>query len=311
MQLVAKSPPKGNLYSKVNGEFVTQSPDKKAAVWLDEQVEAARGKIVTQVVDLTPAIARALLNRNDGNRKVGERKVSEYARDIKNGAWMMNGEPIILSSEGLMNDGQHRCLAVVETDTPIKVILVIGVERETRLTLDRGKMRSIGDYLSMSGYVSAAQIGTTASMAWQYLNFNKLANSADKRPTKSEVMSFIRDNEDHSVGGRPLSVSTAFANRKGAGVVGGRPLVAFCHWVFWGKAGKAAADDFIVALCEGPNLSAGHPILYVRNRLIIERGRLRAYDKAELIFRAWNAWRRNAAVRSLQVVGGELPELEA
>jgi hypothetical protein len=302
---VAERAPKAKLFKKDANQFITVSPEKRAADWLEDQVAKAGGKVTTQIVDLTPALARALLNRNEGNRKCSDAIVTQYARDMRNGAWQFNGEPIIVSADGRLNDGQHRSEAVIAADTTIQAIMVIGVARATRTTLDQGKMRSIGDYLTMEGHSNAAQLGTAASQAWQFSTFGKLATGSQSRPTKSEVMAFIDANPD-------IAASLTFIQRKGADAAGGRTMLAFCHWAFWQRAKlRRPADDFILALIEGAGLPLGHPILYVRNRLINERGRLRANDKAELIFRAWNAHRTNKTVRSFQISGGKLPELEA
>jgi hypothetical protein len=45
--------------------------------------------------------------------------------------------------------------------------------------------------------------------------------------------------------------------------------------------------------------------------LVAERDRLRPNDRAELLFRAWNAHRTHQNPAKLQVLGGALPTLEA
>lgn len=282
----------------------TDSPDKKASDWLNLKVKQAGSGVTSEVVSLTPALARVLLNRNAGNRKINEVAASSYARDMKNSAWVFNGEPIIISKDGMLNDGQHRCEAVVRADVEISVIMVFGVERDTRTTLDQGRIRTVGDYLSMDGYANTAQLGSAASMVWQFIKRSRFATGSADRPTKGEIISFISENDN-------LVDSLNFCSRKGVASVGGISLVAATHWIIAQKAGRKPADDFIIALVDGAALVLGNPVLYARNRLINERGRLRANDKAELIFRAWNAHRRGVQVKVIQIGGGKLPEVEA
>lgn len=302
MLQVAEKPEKAKLLTKVGSDFVVASPDKKAAEWLEGHIAKSQDKITTVVADLTPALARVLLNRNEGNRKISDTIVTAYARDMANGAWQFNGEPIIVSADGQLNDGQHRCDAVIYADTAIPAIFVFGVHRETRTTLDQGKMRSVGDFLSMGGHVNVNQLGAAAHAAWQYQMFGRLANGSSARATKSEVIAFIDANPD-------IIKSVAFTHRKGADAVGGRPTLAFVHWTLWQKSGRQKADLFIDNLIDGADLSAKSPLLYVRNRLIAGRGKLRANDRAELIFKAWNAERRGEAVRHFETTG-QLPKLE-
>ena len=87
--------------------------------------------------------------------------------------------------------------------------------------------------------------------------------------------------------------SVQTVQRKGADAYGGR-----------------SADQFIDKLVGGADLLAKDPVLYTRNRLIAERGRLRGNDKVELIFRTWNAWRRRETPRVLPILGGALPVVE-
>lgn len=284
-------------------EFSGFSDFHKSAMWLDGEIAKAKKFATTQVVELTPALAAVLLERNPNNRNINANLVDSYARDIEHGKWRFNGEPIIVASDGNLNDGQHRCSAVVAADMPITTVLIVGVARETRTTLDQGRARTIGDYLAMSGNVNTNMLGTAASLIWQHRNRGMMATGAGGRPTKSEVLALIDELPT-------IRESVHVVQRKGADAYGGRAMLAFCHWTFWDVADRRTADEFVDKLVGGVGLLARDPILYTRNRLIAERGRLRGNDKAELLFRTWNAWRRKETPRVLPVLGGALPVLE-
>ena len=92
--------------------------------------------------------------------------------------------------------------------------------------------------------------------------------------------------------------------------VGGLTLVSFCHFVLSG-VDKEDADAYRVddQRCRSQNY--GDPILYARNRLINEGRKMRANEKAELVFRCWNAWKRGSRnTTRVPLSGGELPVLE-
>lgn len=279
------------------------SSEKQAADWLEGQIAKSKAKINTVVEVLTPALAQALLRRNDDNRRINDVLVENYARDMLSGKWHMNGEPIIIASNGLMNDGQHRCRAVIEAELAVPVVFVFGVDRESRTTVDQGRVRTVSDYLSMNGHSNTTNLAAAAGYIWQHTNRGALSSSGAQKPTKSEVLDLVQTHPN-------ISRSVEFANRKGADAVGGKSVLAFCHWTFARQAGEEAANKFILALTEGAGLFDRDPVLYVRNRLIQERGRLRPNDKAELIFRAWNAHRRRELIRSFPILGGVLPVVE-
>lgn len=98
--------------------------------------------------------------------------------------------------------------------------------------------------------------------------------------------------------------------RKGSDALGGRSMLAFCHWIFSLASSSADASSFIASLAAGINLSGRSPILYARNRLMADR-RLTPGERAELIFRAWNADRRGETPKTLPVLGGPLPIVES
>src|SRR5690348_15979222 len=64
---------------------------------------------------VTPAVAEVLLSMNIGNRPLIKGWVDDLTERIRRGAWKLTGEPIIVAREGILNDGQHRLHAVVES----------------------------------------------------------------------------------------------------------------------------------------------------------------------------------------------------
>lgn len=283
---------------------VAEVDERKATEWLTQQVNKARvGGVHALVAELTPAIARILLTLNGSNRAVSKVAVANYSRDIANGNWSLNGQTIVVSRDGDLNDGQHRCLAVIDADLSVPVVFVFGAVRESRFTLDQGKLRTAGDFLGMSGHVDSFALSAAAKYVWQRREAGRLSGQSHFSPTKTEIQAVIHQHPD-------IADSLAAIPRKGCDNVGGRSILAFCHWCLSKATSVPAADAFIRALVDGVNLGPRDPILYVRNRLMAERGRISPNEKAELIFRAWNCHRRKETPRTLPAFDGALPALE-
>jgi len=300
MHNVMERPGEGKNRSELRS---VNSPDRNASLWLDDQIARSQSGVITQAVELTPALARVLLARNPDNRKVSANTIEKYARDMVNGAWVFNGEPIIVSRDGLLNDGQHRCEAVLLANEPIQVILVVGTDRNSRLTVDQGKARMAGDYLGMNGHVDSIALAAVAKYVWQHKTIGQLSGQTLHSPTKGEVLALVESTPT-------VAESLSRISKKGTDLVGGRSLLAFAHWTFTRVSNRANADAFMDSLVNGANLGVRSPILYARNRLMNERGRLKPNEKAELLFRAWNAHRRGDKVASLPIKGGALPIVE-
>lgn len=302
MEAVAVKERERNVVTPLNSGM---SENRKLAIWLEKLVadSVQKGKPVSQMVSLTPALAEMLLNRNPVNRKINEAAVERYAYDIRGGRWTFNGEPIIVADSGELNDGQHRCAAVIEAGKPIDIVLIIGVPRDTRTTLDQGRTRTAGDYLSMEGHVNTNNLAAAANYAWQYRARGMLAQGSASRAMKSEVMRFVADNP-------ALARSLSLFNVKQGRGLGGLSFLAFCHFVISGVGRPEDVDTFFIALTEGVNLGRGHPALYVRNRMMTLSNDRVQNAKAELIFRAWNAWRKGETMGKVWLQGGVLPVLE-
>lgn len=70
-----------------------------------------------------------LLEHNTRNpRKVSRSVVRQYATDMRSGNWRVNGETIVIDRDGNMKNGQHRCLACIESGCAFETLLVYGVE---------------------------------------------------------------------------------------------------------------------------------------------------------------------------------------
>lgn len=302
MSNVASLEPKAN---GIVGKSKAEIERFRMLDWLQERIDASIKEPVTEVVTLTPVLARILLERNEANRPVSAINLDRMQRDITEGRWAFNGEALIVAKDGKLNDGQHRCMAVIEAGRPIRTVIVFGPDRQSRLTLDQGVVRTAGHYLGMNGFSDANVVGSVAAFVWQYKTMGRLSAGAFGRATKSEVLATA---QHYST----IPDSVKFVSVKGAGVLGSKSLIAFAHWAIADRAGSYEADKFMDRLIKGTGLQEGDPILYARNRLIDMRGDgKRPSERAELIFRAWNAYRNNERVQRLLVGGKNLPKLEA
>lgn len=281
---------------------VTQvSEARRAKAWIADRVEKSKQGIFSEEVVLTPLLAELLLDGNPANRSIREGRVFEFATDIANGDWELNGEAIIIADTGELNDGQHRCRAVIMAGKAIKTLITFGVRRASRLTVDVGSARTAGDFLGMDGHKNANVVAAACSMLWQYERFDYVHNAGTYRPTKVQIR--------HTFEQHPgIAASIDAIPRTGSVVGRSWALLAFCHYVM-SRKNAAAADHFIMRLALGDGLTRGDPIYHAREKLLMSDSRLRIGERVEIILRTWNASRQNRKVTKCAPVVGSYPQL--
>jgi len=170
------------LFIKRDAHINTSSPAPTSLAQLSNWYANGERDVFTVTAILTPETAEEILRRNPDNRKLRvdaeARSVKSYAGAMQRGEWVLNGETIIISRDGLLNDGQHRLSAIVRAGVAVPVMLTFGVERDTRHTVDQGAIRTNGSILAMYGYKNASALATAARFLWCLENGRPFASVA-------------------------------------------------------------------------------------------------------------------------------------
>jgi hypothetical protein len=242
------------------------------------------------VEEVTPAMAEAWLGKNLANRSVRQRVVEGYARDMRNGAWQLTGEPIKFSINGRLLDGQHRLQAVVRAEIPVEMLVVRGLPDSTQAVMDSGARRTAGDALKLRGETSYTALAATARLA---IFFTRGVALEDRNtpPTHTEILAFIDNHPD-------LREALAVAHHYRNGVDIPPSTFALAIWQL-ARVDLDGCNAFVAQLAEKTHLKKGDAVLALIDRLgdIRRNGRrATATDFISLIFRAWNYWRDGKTV---------------
>lgn len=293
----------------VNGPAPVKATDTthRQMSWFGERVEKGRAAPFVEIVTITPEIAKRLLEMNDGNRPLSDRLVQEIVADIEHGFWQLNGETIIVSKDGLLNDGQHRLEAIVRAGRPVQSAVMFGVSRDARMTVDMGKQRTTANFLAMDGAAYATAAAAVARLLIQhsknamYFGGSRAGNS--QAPTKQEIRAYYNKHRKQ--------IATALnelANEQFIKTFGVTPFVA--AYVILHRVNSVECGVFFQRICDGANLKQDDPILWLRSRMTTERkNRLRATEKLEIILRHWNRWRKGGKVTASIRREGAFPEI--
>lgn len=198
---------------------------RRAREWLSGEIDDARHAPASGFHRITPQRAQALLEANADNRYIHWASLTERMRDIAEGRWEENGQSIIVSKCGYLNDGQHRMWAVLLTGIGVRSNIAFGLKRETRNTVDIGWTRTGADRLKFDGVNSPAHKAALARLAFQLLN--------GRQPSRLEEQEYYHNNR--------VLLDRAFETVTGS--VKGANLTAFRVASYYLLLNKIGADD--------------------------------------------------------------------
>lgn len=146
---------------------------------------------ISTLETITPKMAKELLTHNIVNRPLNASRAQQYAKDMKNGLWQINGEGVAIDVDGNLKDGQHRLQAIILANIPVQMFVVRGVSRDTTL-YDRGRVRSISDAWIIDGYDPKIYNATSSAMAKLHY---AIINNTEKNVSDGTCLKFIQKNE--------------------------------------------------------------------------------------------------------------------
>jgi hypothetical protein len=238
------------------------------------------------IVTVTPGLARDLLRTNTHNRKLRERAVGDYARDMAAGHWTLNGEAIKVASDGTVLDGQHRLRAVVVAGVDVDMFVIYGLDPATQETMDSGRKRSTGDVMGLRGEENATTLAAVLRRiwAWQQGDFKFKGRQA---PTTAECAALLAEHPEIR---RSAEVATRVRNMFPHIP---QSILGTAHFLLMAIDAEQA-PWFFQRIADGADLPLGHPVLALRARVTSERldtVRLPEDRYMAYLIRTWNAVR--------------------
>lgn len=265
--------------------------DRQIRAW----AESGEPRAVIDVL-VTPEIAKVLLEFNrpgETNRNLSTHYLNWTVEALRNGLWNNTGEPIIMSDAGLLNDGQHRLNAIVESGLSAIMDLRFGISRSASANTNSGRKRSGSDALKIAGHEGTARAAAVARNVLCYVA--GLPESADMRVSNGEVVAAVERWPD-------IATSAAMGTmlKRGLG-----NAATFTLAFFAGRTANAVSVQEFFAILRTGEGAASNPPHVLREWFIQNKtsqgsgfGVVRMIGFANSII-AWNAWRRGQEIRRL------------
>ena len=203
-----------------------------------------------------PKEAEALLAANTRNRNILRGVVTQYAEDMAAGRWMLNGDTLVIGTDGTLLNGQHRLHAVIKSNTKQQFIVVRGVAPESFVTIDQGAKRSAGQILGLLGHPSAHRLAAIC----RNIEIAAVHGGKEVGISAARLQEVL---DEH-----PLAHHySAALGRKGLIRLHAGAWAAAVFTLGAEKYGRDLVDDFVEQVENGEGLSRGDPALALRDRL--------------------------------------------
>jgi hypothetical protein len=240
----------------------------------------------TKTLLIDKSMAEALLEYNTGNRSLSRRKVDRLVRQMQNGTFENTGEPIILSREGVLNDGQHRLVALTEADVTVDLDVRFGIARKAFVKTNTGAPRTSGDVLAIRGVAGSAAIAPAVRLLVLYRR--GLPDTIREFVSNAEVDEcFVRWSGFEAVAKEVAALSFPRGVRS-------TPLVATAYLASR-SPGKDRLGDWLETLATGVGTGRSDPAYLLRERLMkgVEAAigtRESLVERFALMILSWNAF---------------------
>ena len=267
-----------------------------------------RTEITMTLERVDPKRAALWLKQNIHNRVLSRPVIAGYARQMRNGLWLANGDVIRFSDTGVILDGQHRLLAIVESGVTLDLWVARGLPMAAQVTMDLQRKRTAGDSLGLEGYMNGNALAALVRMVYRW-DFGERSlygfSGSTNHLSTSEVLEVVRGDKD------PYSETVV---RSRTSLLPPRALGTLS--ILANRTDALLANHFIQSFHDGANLEPDSPILALRKYCIRN-----SLDKTKTLttgmylnacVRSWNAYATN---KPMSQVGGwkseKVPEIRS
>jgi len=238
-----------------------------------------------KLVKVTPDLAHKWLATNHDNRPVREYLVKSYAEDMASGDWADNGQTIKFDVNDELIDGQHRLLAVIQSNCTIEMWVAYGVQRKARTTVDTGAKMTFANLLTMRKEKNAPILASIVRKVYIWrkgLQLGKVEVASNAMLDRVlEEYPWLRD-----------------VARESSGIAGTTNLMASVVGWCWFTFFQINPDDckaFFERLSDQHNSIKGNPIDALKRKLnkLAQNDHERRSDvwMAAVTVKAWNKFR--------------------
>lgn len=279
---------------RFNPEGESQEFFGELAETLRNTAKEGHGDAGVKMHTITPGMAQDLLAKyNKSNRKLQMNHVAMIARDIREGNWMVNAQPICFAGDPynpgdddeeirLLN-GQHRLRACYEADTAIEVPISVNIPPAAFATYDIQKK---GTKAIIGAQADDRVLRGAAKFTWR--EEQGLPLNGRDNPTATEMMDVIREH--------PGLIEAFPEARKMEKIAPSGVTTYLIERVT--REDPVLGPKFIEELKDGFGLVRGNPVSKVREKALANRKNQARKSVLLHLLKGWDDYKKWAKVET-------------
>lgn len=212
-------------------------------------------------MDISPVLARALLERNVRNRHKRPGDVDDWSNEMANGRWRETHQGVALARDGVILDGQHRLEAIVDSGVTINLLVVVGLDPEVFSVIDTGRKRNSADALGMVGETNLTQLAAITRACYDYDYMLANGRSTSRRRVHHDVLLAYRVGKE-----KALSDAAKFSQSvRNFGLKVNKTAAGTAFFLLKRDVdNQDLVDDFLEQVRTGENLKTTDPVYALR-----------------------------------------------
>ncbi len=247
-------------------------------------------QLTTELINITPAIAKSYLGQNQSNRPLSKRHIQRLSEVMMRKEWITNNDSICFDGSGVLINGQHRLYAIIKSGISVDILVSRGFDPDSFRTMDSLVMARGGrDALALMGVKDCSIISGALTLIHQYKNYNTMSSYCLITPTI-----ILKEYDLHP----DISL---YAETIPRGQYKGllSPVVGLYFYYVISKADYNKGNIFMNGLVYGYNLEKHNPMLRLRDKLIKNHSTYPKYsrlDQISLLIYTWNKFMKGEKI---------------
>jgi hypothetical protein len=152
--------------------------------------------VSNKIETITPSKAAEYLKTNTANRSHRKEWINKLALMILNDQFELTHCGIAFREDGTLIDGQHRLMAIVQANRPVKMFVARGLNDSSMFGIDQGKIRDATDIASTFGIdVPKRVVAAANAMYFGFADFGDRVKLSRNR-THRQTLDFCQTHAD-------------------------------------------------------------------------------------------------------------------